>query len=56
MSHDRDLPKEDLKVINVGLRVFYEELKKQGVKVIHVSFEPKVRLEKELEEKLAKLL
>lgn len=55
MSHPKGFPKE-LKVINVGLKVFYEELKKQGVKVTHVSFRPRMGLDKELEEKLAKIL
>ena len=29
-----------LKVVNVGLRLFYEELKKQGVEAAHVQWRP----------------
>jgi len=56
MTKPKKLFGAKLKVVNVGLKLFYEELKRQGVEVIHVNYQPRVKLEKELEEKLAKLL
>lgn len=56
MAEPRKLFDTELKVINVGLKLFYEELRRQGVKSAHVSYQPKVKLEKELEEKLKELL
>jgi len=32
--------KEELKVINIGLKGFYEDLKKVGAKVVHVDWKP----------------
>ncbi len=43
-------------VINIGLEYFYNELKKQGVDVVHVVWKPKPKLEKDLEEILDKIL
>jgi len=40
----------------VGLEHFSRELKRQGVKVVHVNWQPRPRLEKDLEEILSKLL
>jgi hypothetical protein len=31
---------EDLVVVNIGIKKFYEDLKIQGVKVVHVDWEP----------------
>lgn len=31
---------EKLKVINIGLRTFAEDLKKQGVETVHVDWQP----------------
>jgi hypothetical protein len=46
----------ELKVINVGLELFKDELKKQGVKVAHVAWEPLPKMEKEYEDILSKIL
>lgn len=56
MSQARKLFDEELKVVNVGLRIFYEDLKKQGVKVVQVNYQPPPKLEKELADKLSELL
>lgn len=56
MSAPRRLFNTQLKMVNVGLKLFFEELKRQGVRAVHVNYQPKPRLEKELEEKLAELL
>lgn len=50
------LSKKDLKIINIGLRHFYEALREQGVKVANVNWSPPPRLEKDIEEILDKLL
>ena len=36
----RELFKQELKVINIGLKGFYEDLKKQGAKAVHVDWKP----------------
>ncbi len=36
----RELFKQELKVINIGLKSFYEDLKKQGAKAVHVDWKP----------------
>ena len=46
----------ELKVINVGLELFKDELKEQGVKVAHVAWRPLPKLEKEYEDILSKIL
>lgn len=46
----------EVKVVNVGLKIFYEDLKKQGVKTVQVNYQPRPKLEKELEDKLKDLL
>lgn len=56
MSTPRRLFNTQLKVVNVGIKLFFEELKRQGVKTVQVNYQPRPRLEKELEEKLAELL
>ncbi|MCC6009854.1 MAG: hypothetical protein LM585_00085 [Fervidicoccaceae archaeon] len=56
MVEPRKLFNTEVKVVNVGLRIFYEDLKKQGVKVVHVNYQPRPKLEKELESKLSELL
>jgi len=45
-----------LKVINIGLDVFYQALKDQGVEAVQVSWKPPVKLEKEYEDILSKIL
>jgi hypothetical protein len=46
----------ELKVINVGLEIFNEALKAQGVNVVQVSWQPPPKLEKEYEDILSKML
>ena len=31
---------EELVVVNIGIKPFYEDLKKQNVKIVHVDWEP----------------
>lgn len=40
MSKINELFKTDLKVVNIGLESFYNDLKKQEVPVIHVKWRP----------------
>lgn len=40
MSKIDELFKQDLGIINMGLRSFAEDLKKQKVKVLHVDWRP----------------
>ncbi|MCI4396129.1 MAG: fdrA domain protein [Thermoprotei archaeon] len=56
MSNARKLFDEELKVINVGLKIFYEDLKRQGVRAVQVNYQPPPKLEKELKDKLSELL
>ena len=51
-----NLLNSELKVINVGLELFGDELKVQGVKVAHVAWQPLPKLEKEYEDILSKIL
>ena len=46
----------ELKVINIGLEIFNDALKAQGVNSVQVSWEPPPKLEKEYEDILAKIL
>ncbi len=46
----------ELKVINVGLDIFKEALEEQGVSVVHVAWQKPVKLEKEYEDILSKIL
>ena len=45
----------ELKVINIGLEIFYKDLKRQQIKVVHVSWRPSPVTEKDLEDALRKL-
>ena len=54
-NNDTSAPKE-LKVINVGVELFAEELRKQGVKFIHVDFKPPRKLDEDIEEILSKII
>lgn len=45
-----------LKVINIGLEVFYRALKDQGVEAVQVSWKPSVELEREYRDILDKIL
>jgi hypothetical protein len=46
----------ELRVINVGLEIFNDALKAQGVDVVQVSWQPPPKLEKEYEDILSKML
>jgi len=48
--------KSEVKIVNVGLEYFYKELRRQGVQAVHVTWQPKPKLEKELEDILSKIL
>ena len=39
-SEVEKLPGAELKVINIGAKTFYDSLRDQGVKVIHVDWHP----------------
>ncbi len=47
--------KNDLSVINVGIRSFHDDFKEQGVKSIHVNFKPPAGGNKKLASLLSKL-
>ncbi len=47
---------ENRKVLNVGLRLFAEELRRQGVEVIEVDWSPPPEIEEDLKDILDKLL
>jgi len=46
----------ELKVLNIGLEIFNDALKAQGVNVVQVSWQPPPKLEKEYEDILSKVL
>jgi hypothetical protein len=46
----------ELRVINVGLEIFNDALKAQGVDVVQVFWQPPPKLEKEYEDILSKML
>lgn len=46
----------ELKVVNVGLDIFYQALLQQGVDAVQVSLTPPPRLEKRLSDALDKIL
>lgn len=56
MSKKPKLFGSQLKVVNIGLEVFYEALKDQGVEAVQVSWKPPVKLEKEYQDILSKIL
>jgi hypothetical protein len=51
-----ELVASEPKVINVGLEIFKDALEQQGVSVAQVSWEKPVKLEKEYEDILSKIL
>ncbi len=51
-----DLLRGKPRLVSIGLEHFSRELAKQGVRVIHVSWRPRERLEKDLEEILSKIM
>lgn len=46
----------ELKVINIGLEIFKDALEQQGVNVAQVSWQKPLKLEKEYEDILSKML
>ncbi len=42
-------------MINIGLRLFYQSLTEQKTEAVHVNWEPKPKLEKEVEDILDKI-
>lgn len=55
MAKIPDLLKKDLKVINMGLKSFYDSLKTQGAIVIQMDWKPPAGGKKDLLEILKKL-
>lgn len=55
MSNINELFNKELKVINLGLKSFADELKSQGVKVVHVDWRPPAGGSKKMAALLAKL-
>jgi hypothetical protein len=56
MAEAKKLFDVELKVINIGLDIFYDALQMQNVKAVDVNWRPTPKLEKETEEILDKLL
>jgi hypothetical protein len=56
MAEAKKLFDVELKVINVGLDIFYDALQMQNVKAVDVNWRPTPKLEKETEDILDKLL
>lgn len=55
MSKINELFEKDLKVVNIGLESFYNDLKKQEVEVIHVDWRPTAGGSKKLASLLSRL-
>ncbi|ABR46913.1 conserved hypothetical protein [Alkaliphilus metalliredigens QYMF] len=55
MSNINKLFKKQLKVINIGLESFHQDLKKQGVQSIHVDWRPTAGGNKKMVGLLARL-
>jgi hypothetical protein len=47
---------ENRKVLNIGLSLFAEELRRQGVEVVEVDWSPTPEIEEDLKDILDKLL
>ena len=45
----------NLRVINIGLLLFYQSLTEQKVEAAHVNWKPKPKLEKDIEDILDKI-
>ena len=63
LENDNDLSRkrksffgEELVVVNIGIKPFYEDLKKQNVKVAHVYWEPPAGGDEEMVSLLDKIL
>lgn len=51
-----DLLNSKLNVINLGLDIFFQSLRDQNVNAIQVDWRPSIRLDKETEDILSKIL
>ena len=51
----KNILKKGIKVVSLGLPVFYESLKEQGVEAIHLDWKPPAKGDKKLLEILRKL-
>ncbi len=51
-----DLLKEEIKVVNIGLREFFDSLVEQRVEAVHVEWRPPAQGDQELMDILDKLL
>ena len=56
MAEAKKLFNVELKVINVGLDIFYNALQLQNVKAVDVDWKPAPKLDKDTEDILDKLL
>ncbi len=56
MSNINKLFNSELKVINIGLEKFYQDLKEQKVQVINVDFRPTAGGNKKMASLLSKLM
>jgi hypothetical protein len=56
MAEARKLFDSELKVINIGLDIFYNALRMQNVKAVDVNWKPAPKLEKDTEDILDKIL
>lgn len=54
-THIDTLLQSELRVVNVGLAAFAEDLQRRGVEVVHVEWSPPAGGDPELVELLAKL-
>lgn len=50
-----DLFKQELKVVNLGLKSFHTDLKSQGVTAVHVNWKPKAGGKKKMLDLLSKI-
>ena len=51
-----DLLKEGPRIINIGLKSFHEDNKKQDIPSVHVNWQPSAGGDKELQDILSKIL
>jgi hypothetical protein len=56
MGEPRKLFDVDLKVINIGLDIFYNALQMQNVKAVDVNWRPAPKLDRESDDILDKIL
>jgi hypothetical protein len=52
----KNLLQEDLKIINIGLEIFHDELKNQAIEVLQVEWVPPAEGDREVANILEKLL